>query len=144
MQNNGEVRQSAGYFFENIKTKCRRHINAVFVFRALFGFEFICTVTGSDGDSQGIDTRTADEFFNLFGTCVGSFVSSHLHIIFNTGQFTQFGFDDNAPFMSVVGNPFSQFYVFIEAVLRTVNHDRCEAAVNTILTSFKVRSVIKM
>ena len=86
VQDNRKIGKPLGYFFEDVETKCRRYEDALFVAGTLFRRELICAMAGSDSDSQGIDTSTADEFFHFFRTGVGCFMSGYFDIVFNAGQ----------------------------------------------------------
>ena len=52
MQNDREARQSLGDFFEDVETQRWRYQNTFFVSCALFGFELVGAVAGTDGNGQ--------------------------------------------------------------------------------------------
>ena len=81
-----EARQAFGNFFENVEAQCRRYENALFIPCALGRREFVSAVARADGNCQGIDARTGNEFFYFFRTCIGCFVGSDLDFVFNAGE----------------------------------------------------------
>ena len=144
MKNNRELRYLLLNFGENIKTKFGRYKNAVRIACTLRRFELECTMTRSDSNSQGVNTGLADEFFNFFRLSVFCIFCGNIDIVFNTGQLSKLCLDNYAVCMSILDNLFSFFNVFFERIMRTIEHNRSKAVINTRLASSEVRTVIEM
>ena len=68
VENDRESGKSLFDLFKDIEAEGRRNKNAVLISCALFGSELVSTVTGTDGDREGVDTGAGDELFDLLGS----------------------------------------------------------------------------
>ena len=104
--------------------------------------EFVSTMTGSDSDSQRINTGTFDEVFNFFRTGVG--VGFSLDIIFNTGENTELALNGHTVSVGIFDDALGFFDVFFIGQMRSVDHDRRESQIDTAFAGIEVRTVIQV
>ena len=134
VKNDGEAGQSLCHIFQNVKSQLR--LGA--------GFELVCAVACTDGDSQGINAGAVYEFLNLFRSCIGGILCRNLNIIFDAGQSTKLCLNYYASLMSIVCNLLCQSNVLFEGLGGTVDHNGSEAAVDAGLADFKICAVVQM
>ena len=145
VENNREARDSLFDFGENVKAQFRRFKNAGFgVAGALFGREFECAVAGADSDSQGIATCLCDEFFNLFRFGVVGFVGVDADFVLNARELTKFSLDNYAVCMRVFDDFFGLLNVFCKGLVRAVEHNGGESAVDARFAGCEIRAVIEV
>ena len=130
VKNDGEAGKSLGYFFQHVKAKCGGNQDALFVYGALLGSEFVSAVAGTDGDCQRVTTGLGYKFFYFFRTGVGSSFSRNVYLVFDTGKATKFSFYYNAVSVSVFNYLLGDCDVLLEALGGGVDHDGSEAAVD--------------
>ena len=85
-----------------------------------------------------------NEFSSLFWISEACIRIRYVYIIFNTSQTTQFCFYYYAVSVCIFNNLFSNAYVFVKIMVRSVNHYGSETAVYTVFTNFEGIAVIKV
>lgn len=86
--------------------------------------EFVGTVGGTDGDSQGVNFSGLNKVTGLFRI---SELDGTRDVFFDTTEGTKFSFNRNTVSMGVFSDFLSDSYVFIVWVMGSINHDRAEA-----------------
>ncbi len=142
VENDGEVRQSSAYVFEDIEAESGRNENAVGISRALIGFELVCAVRRSDSDSKRVYAGSANEFFDFFGSGVRTYGVANL--VFDSGKSAEFAFNGNVVSVSVFYDLSGNFDVFFERESRAVDHNGREAAVDASLASLEIGTVVEV
>ena len=132
MENDGESGDLLFDFVEDVKTD----------FGIGTGLEFVSTMTGSDCDSEGVNTCLSEECFDFFG--FGEGVVFCNDIIFDTGENSEFAFDCNIILMSQFNNAFGFFNVAFPGFAGTVDHDRGETEFDAALACFEGITVVEV
>ena len=71
-------------------------------------------MTGTDSDCERVTTGLFHEFLRFLRISVGSVFGGDLDVIFDAGQFAEFGFYGDALRVSVFDNLFGNSDVFLE------------------------------
>lgn len=129
-----ELRDTLGNLIQNVKTKLR----------LLTRFELECAMACSDCDCQRVNACTLYELLNLIRMCILSISVSNLNIILNTGKLTKLCLYYNALVMSVLNNLLCDCDILLKREMRSIDHDRCESAIDTGLADLEICAVIQM
>ena len=144
VKNDREAGQAAANLFEDVEAERRRNQNALFVAGALLGGELICAVGGADGDGEGVNTGAGDEFLDLFGTGVGGILSADLDVVLDAGQTAELALDNCAALVCVLDDTTGQLDVVLEGMVRAVDHDGGEAAVDAGLADLEICAMVEV
>ena len=116
----GEARDLLFDLSEDVEAEGGRYEDTVSIALALLGCELVSTVRRTDGDSQRVNTRLADEVDYFFWLGVGVVLS--YDIIFDTSEDTEFTFDRDVELVSVLNDRTRQSNVLVVRKVRTVDH----------------------
>ena len=142
VEHDGEAGETMLDLLQNVKAQRRGNQNALLVAGALLGGELVSTVRGTDGDGEGVNAGAGDEVLHLLGTGVGG-VLGH-HVVLNAGQNAQLALDHHAVSVRVLHDLLGQSDIVLVAVVRAVDHDGGEAAVDAGLADLEVCAVIQV
>ena len=138
----GEARDLLFDLSEDVEAEGGRYEDTVSITLALLGRELVSTVRRTDGDSQRVNTRLADEVDYFFRLGVGVVLS--YDIIFDTSEDTEFTFDRDVELVSVLNDRTRQSNVLVVGEVRTVDHHRGEAHFDTALAELEAITVVKV
>ena len=139
MEYDGEARDLLFDLSEDVEAEGGRYEDTVSITLALLGRELVSTVRRTDGDSQRVNTRLADEVDYFFRLGVGVVLS--YDIIFDTSEYTEFTFDCYVELVSVLNDRTRQSNVLVVGEVRTVDHHRGEAHFDTALAELEAITV---
>ena len=132
MENNWIIRKQLTYLFQT------------FIIQIRFPAVLICTMAGTNSDSQRIATGKRykfSRFFRIRKNCILGIYADH---IFYTGKTSQFRFHHYPMGMCIFNNLFSNAHIFFKWVLGAIKHDRSKSTINTVLAHFKAGTMIQM
>ena len=109
---------------------------------ALFGFELVGTVGRTDGDGERVATRTLGEVDYLFGLGVVGYFGSHF--VLNACEHTELSLNGYVELVSVVNDFLGEGDVLLVGKSGTVDHDRREAEVDTVLAELEAVTVVEV
>ena len=132
MENDRELRESAGNFFKNVKTKLG------------LALELESAVAGADRDSKAVNARLGNEFLYFVGVGEHSVFVRNVDIVFDAGKLSEFAFHNDTVCVSIFNNLLGEGNVVLKAVFGAVDHDRGETVVNAVLAELEAVAVVKM
>ena len=109
---------------------------------ALLRFELVRAVRSTDRDRQRIATRTRSEVDDLLRIGISVVLSADL--ILNTCEDTQLTLNRYVILMRIVNNLLRQSDILLIRQVRTIDHDRREAHINTRLAQLERITVIQV
>ena len=105
---------------------------------------FVSAMARSDCDSQESQPVLLRELLNLFRTCIALMARLNDYLVLDTSQSSQLSLNNYAMCMCVLNNLLGQSDIVLEALRRSVDHDRCESAIDAALAELKAVAVIQM
>ena len=142
VENDREAGKSLFDFSKDVETERRRNEDTLFVSGALLSSELVSTVRSTDGDCERVNAGLGNEFFNFFGLGVRRMFSNN--VIFNTCENAEFAFYNNAASVCVFNDLLGESDVVLEGVVRTVDHNGGETAVDAGFADFEICAVVKV
>ena len=144
MKNNREAGNLFLDFSEDIEAKVWGNENTVRIARALLWLELECAVARADRDGERVNACLLDELLNLFRLRVGSLVCGNLYIVLDAGELTELCLDDDAMLMRISDNLLRALDVFLECIVRAIEHDGSEASIDAGLARLEVWTMIEV
>ncbi len=108
------------------------------------GLELVGAVAGPDGNRQGVAVRPGDEVIDLVRVGVGRVGFGNIDVVLDAGQSAQFGLDHDAAGVGIFDNLAGHLDVLFITVMRAVDHDGGEAAVDAALAELERVAVIQV
>ena len=97
---------------------------------------------GADGDGQRVHARGLHELLHIFGLGVDR-LGGH-HVVLDAGQHAELALDGDVVLVSVLDHLAGLLDVLLERVVRPVDHDGREAAVDARLAQLEGVAVIQV
>ena len=132
VQNDRELRQTAGNLFQNVEAELR----------LLAGLELVSAVGGADRDRQRVNAGAGYEILNL--RRIGVLVILSLNVVLNAGELAQLSFYDNAVCVRILSNLLCDLDVLLVRHRGAVEHNRGKAAVDAVLAELEGVAVVQM
>jgi hypothetical protein len=144
MEYDREAGQSLLNLFQNIETQRRRNQLTLLIASALCSGELVCTVGGTDSDSQGIAACTGNELLYLLRTGVMGILSGYIYLILNTSQSTQLSFYYYAMGVSILYYLLGDSDVLLKRLGGSIDHNGGKSVIDTGLAGLKAVAMIQM
>ena len=142
VENDRETGKSLFDFSEDVETERRRNEDALFVSGALLSSELVSAVGSTDGDCERVNAGLGNEFFNFFRLGVGRMFC--YNVIFNTCENAEFAFYYYAVSVCLFNDLLGESDVVFKGVVRTVDHNGGETAIDAGFADFEVCAVVKV
>ena len=143
MENDREARQLLHYGVQYVECQGRRNkTTRLRVTRALLRSELVCTVAGTDRDSQRVTTRTSSEIDYLFRLRIVA--DSRRNLVLYTGQYTELSLNRYIKLMSIINHFLRQCDILLIRQRRSIDHHTRETEINTALAKLEAVSVIEV
>ncbi len=145
MQDDREAWDALLNFLEDVEAELRRLEHArLRVARALLRRELVCAMRSTDSDSQRINARLRDELLDLGRVGVGGISSVDLYSILDAGELAELSLDNDVVSMSILDDFLRQSDVVLEGILRAIDHDRREAAIDAGLAGLEISAMVEV
>ncbi|MPN20702.1 hypothetical protein SDC9_168081 [bioreactor metagenome] len=101
-------------------------------------------MAGADGDCQRVHAGAFHKILHLLGIGVAAVSDGNLHVILNAFETAEFAFHNHAVVVRILNNLTGELHVLFVAVVRSVDHDGGETAVDAAFAEFKGVAVVKV
>ena len=143
VENDREARKLLHYSVEYVKCQWRRNkTTGLRVTGTLLRSELVCSVAGTDGDSQAVAARTGGEINYLFR--FGIVADSRRNLILYTCQYAELSLNGYIVLVSVVHYFLGEGDVLLVRQRRSVDHDAGETEVHAGFAEFEAVSVVEV